>query len=468
MIPIEFPSTFSYHIPTANEKFLTYFPHSGFHNQRIELENALLLAYYLNRTLILPPVYLRNPAFPWSIFDKMYSRLLLQTKHGLEYCHSIRPGEPLPTECLSYHRWTTVPWTFFYTELKDLTAKTNGQLRIIFRDDDDLSFEWIRVTLNLQNEDDIYFYKDYSPFDYRVYDLPESTTPLKRYTHRVELDSLMNINQTVLHFGSLFGTYRVLAQKEDHQQVFQWIRQAMIFTNSHLVDTADQIVAQLGGPGAYVGIHLRVGDGLFKTRGSIHVDDIYHQLVNEYTDLTRTELEKRYDKHHNEDRKENEGYETRQIPMHNEKLQQQQVQEVEPTKESIIVQHPTTIAQRLGPKPSTLRMKCQPTDGRNDAFSQTVIFIATDCPHPREHPLLRKIFETFPCTFVLDDFVDDLDKLGQIYMKKDNIKLEPWLIPMVDAVIASKGHTFYGTTSSTFSTYIERQLHPAYTNQPIK
>lgn len=41
----------SYDIPST--KFLSYVPHSGFHNQRIELENALTLSRLLNRTLLI-------------------------------------------------------------------------------------------------------------------------------------------------------------------------------------------------------------------------------------------------------------------------------------------------------------------------------------------------------------------------------------------------------------------------------
>ncbi len=33
------------------EKYLGFLPHSGFHNQRIALENALLLGFLLNRTV---------------------------------------------------------------------------------------------------------------------------------------------------------------------------------------------------------------------------------------------------------------------------------------------------------------------------------------------------------------------------------------------------------------------------------
>ncbi|KAG0300507.1 hypothetical protein BGZ97_003194 [Linnemannia gamsii] len=69
-------------------KYLTFLPHSGFHNQRTELENALLLARLLNRTLIMPKVYL-GPPMPWLSFNLLHSRLLYQTKIGLEHCRAI-------------------------------------------------------------------------------------------------------------------------------------------------------------------------------------------------------------------------------------------------------------------------------------------------------------------------------------------------------------------------------------------
>lgn len=69
-------------------KYLTFLPHSGFHNQRTELENALLLARLLNRTLIMPKVYPRPP-MPWMTFHQLHERLLYQPKIGLEHCCAI-------------------------------------------------------------------------------------------------------------------------------------------------------------------------------------------------------------------------------------------------------------------------------------------------------------------------------------------------------------------------------------------
>ncbi|KAI8084401.1 uncharacterized protein B0P05DRAFT_535430 [Gilbertella persicaria] len=453
ILPVIHPDPFDYHTPTKDEKYVTYLPHSGFHNQRIELENALLLAAYLNRTLLLPSVYLGNPAFPWLRFDKMYERLLLQTKNGLDYCSQLRQDEPWPSECLNYPRWTSVPWTFFYdlTELKQ-------HVRIIFRDD--LSLEWIQANLDVK-QDDIYLFKDYSPFDYRIYDLPESRTPLTRFVNRIELDTLEAIQEKVLFFGSVFGSYRVLAQTPEHREWLKLIRKTMIFSNPTLMTAASRIVEKLGGVGSFVGIHIRVGDGLFKVRASIQIDDIFHRLVDDYTDLTESELESYYDSQHDQDRKENNEYEIRQLREDSQHL-------TGGFDKPIRVQHPENIQKSMGPASSELSVLCTPGDGRNDRFAKTTVFIATDCPHPRTHPLLRKIFSTFPCAFVLSDFKDDLTELDKIEVIQDKVKLESYLIPMVDAMIAAQGHVFYGTNASTFSTYIQRQLHPVYTNQPIE
>ncbi|CAG8698800.1 7758_t:CDS:2 [Rhizophagus irregularis] len=43
---------------SKNERFMTYLPHGDIFQQKDELENAVILAYSLNRTLIIPPIIL--------------------------------------------------------------------------------------------------------------------------------------------------------------------------------------------------------------------------------------------------------------------------------------------------------------------------------------------------------------------------------------------------------------------------
>ncbi|KAI8876549.1 hypothetical protein K501DRAFT_279300 [Backusella circina FSU 941] len=74
------------------EKYITFLPHSGLHNQRIELVNAAVLAKALNRTLILPQINIgkgiywhegtMNPACLEVIFNNIQPKEAL--KAGLE------------------------------------------------------------------------------------------------------------------------------------------------------------------------------------------------------------------------------------------------------------------------------------------------------------------------------------------------------------------------------------------------
>ena len=72
-----------------NEKFITYLPHSGFHNQRISLENAIFLSYYLNRTLILPPIIVLKgiPHIYATNFDDLYHDLAKLNSHSNNFTH---------------------------------------------------------------------------------------------------------------------------------------------------------------------------------------------------------------------------------------------------------------------------------------------------------------------------------------------------------------------------------------------
>ncbi|KAI8377423.1 CigA protein [Radiomyces spectabilis] len=451
-IAVIFPDPFAFHQPTPGEKYITYLPHSGFHNQRIELENALLLASYLNRTLLLPPVFLGNPAMPWLRYEKMYERLLLQTKRGLEHCPRFEPDESIPAECLNYFRWTSVPWSFFYD-----MGVFQDKVRIVQRND--LSLEWMYESLGL-TEKNVRFMRDMSPYEFRVYDNPASTTPLAKFVNRIELASLEAIQEPLIHFGSVFGTYRVLAQTEEHAELLRFIRTHMIFKNPVLVDTTARIVEQLGGVGSFVGLHIRVGDGLFKVRASINVDDIYHELVNKFTDLDVSQVKALEEYKHDQDRQENTDYEVRQL---------RKFRPLEDTAKPVEVHHPPAaeLEKVLGPRPE-IALPCQAANSVTEKFQKTVIYIATDASDPRNNPLLRKIFATFPCVFTLSDFAKELSDLQRIQVVEEKVKLTSYLIPMLDAMISAQGHTFFGTKDSTFSSYIERQLHPVYTNKEVK
>lgn len=454
-IPVEFPTPFQLHKPNVKtEKFLSYLPHSGFHNQRIELENALLLSAYLNRTLLVPPVYLASPAMPWLRYEKLHERLLFQTKNGLDHCVDLDSQElPLPSECLNNFRWTNVPWTFFYN-----MTEISQQVPVIFRPG--LDYQWLYKSFNL-NEQDVYFFKDMSPYEYQIHDDRATDLPLDRFNYKIDLTTLEDINHRVLHFGSMFGSYRILAETESHAQVLKNIRTNMIFRNPVLSGAAERIVSQLGGPNKFVGMHVRVGDGIFKLRASILVDDIFHQLVDQFTDLSVEQVEE-YEggiEQHNLDRTESTEYEIKLRSFHPVDESANYTKPIGQGNNKNIFDQEPDIASRL---------KCQQGDDVTNRFRSTVVYIATDAPDPRNHPLLRKIFKVFPCTFILSDFMNELDDIKLLQVVEERVKLESYLIPMVDAMISAHGHTFLGTPHSTFTSYIERQLHPVYTGKQVQ
>ncbi|GAB5592003.1 hypothetical protein Unana1_06903 [Umbelopsis nana] len=436
-----------------DEQFLAYLPHSGFHNQRIELENAFLLANYLNRTLLLPPVYLWSLAMPWLRFAKCYERLLLQSKRGLSHCKNIPSSLPAPPECLNYDTWTSVPWSFFY----NMDGFTK-HVRFIQRYD--LSHEWMYENLHIKKSD-IHFEEDMTPFDFRVYDDPESKTPLGRFKNRIDLATLEAIPQKVLHFGSVFGSYRILAQTDEHAELHRSLRNNMIFRNEYLLRATDAVVSKIGGVKGFAGLHIRVGDGLFARKKTITIDDVYHELVNQFTNLTQAEVEK-IDYTHMDDRLEDEEYEVKRYRWNTDSKVPTGIQE------PLVVQHPPDEElQRTLQQITPIRMNCAQHHGKTATFL-TPIYLATDAPKPRENPLFRKLFDTFPCVFVLDDFKQDLDELTRLEVVEDGVNLASYLIPMVDAMIAAHGHTFLGTKDSTFSSYIERYLHPVYIGEEVK
>ncbi|KAG0282026.1 hypothetical protein BGZ96_000900 [Linnemannia gamsii] len=401
-----------------SERYLAYLPHSGFHNQRITLENALLLANYLNRTLLVPPVFL-GPATEWRPFDILLRRLLLQTKRGLDHCGRIGKSDPLPAECLNYYSWTTVEWDFFY-DMEKINKVQPWKYR------PDHSFAWMETNLGIDRLKDIHIVYDQAHYDYQIYDDPESTFPLNRnrYLRKLELKDLSDVKERVLHMGSLFATGRVLAELPEHKTFQQYLRRSMILSTPILTKTSNAIVDKLGGLGSFVGLHLRVGDGMFVQPAPTNIENMFDSLVN-ITGIT---------------------------PI--------------PNYQAFPASTPGDSAA-AGDSTSRSRSGPERLDGtqckarKSEGGKYTAIYIATDGVYPRRNKLFRKLFDHFPCIFTLDDFSDHLAELKDM-KNYDGVGLSKDLIPMVDAVVSAKGSHFLGTPKSTFSTYVSKQLHPAF------
>ncbi|KAG0353954.1 hypothetical protein BC939DRAFT_404664 [Gamsiella multidivaricata] len=416
-----------------NENYLAYLPHSGFHNQRITLENALLLAKYLNRTLLVPPVFL-GPATEWRLFDILQRRIMLQTKRGLDHCGMVPKGDPLPAECLNYYSWTAVEWDFFY-DMEKIRKKQPWIRR------SDHSWAWMEAHLGIDRTKDVYVIDDRAHYDYQIYDDLNSATPLNtaRYLRRLDVKELADRKERVVHMGSLFATGRVLAELPENKAYQIFLRRTMILSTPILAKTSDAIVSKLGGLGTFVGLHLRVGDGMFVEPAPVNIENMFKSLVNitgitpipNYQVLpTPAPAGQDENNHHDHDHNNNEE---------------------------------ETLTTRPAPERLTFG-ECQARKAKDGKYM--IIYIATDGVYPRRNILFRKLFDHFPCIFTLDDFSEHLVELKEM-KNVDGVGLSKDLIPMVDAVVSAKGRYFFGTPKSTFSTYVSKQLHPVFVESVI-
>jgi len=94
-----------------------------------------------------------------------------------------------------------------------------------------------------------------------------------------------------------------------------------------------------------------------------------------------------------------------------------------------------------------------------------LVFLATDAVQPRHDAKFRDLWKHLPCTFTLAEILDDKDPqwshMDQYRTSHTGQSMRKYLIPLIDALVASQGEKFVGTKGSTFSGYINR-LHKSY------
>ncbi|CAH1761100.1 7012_t:CDS:1, partial [Entrophospora sp. SA101] len=450
-----------------DEKFLAYYTHSGYHNQRVGLENALLLAKILNRTLLMPPALLGTP-LPWIRFDKMYERLFLATKKGLQHCPKVPRDFPLPAECLNYYSYTRVSWDF----LLEMEPIRESQ-KIIDRFDH--SYEWIEENLNLDISKDVRFIRDNKLWDYRIFDTTGSRIDdSNKFTRFLYTDKLKEDPKKLIHFGSLFGSLRVVPEKPSNMQYLKFIRKHLVPNNELVLKATESIVNKLGGVGNFIGLHIRATDGFFMKYARLNIDHIYHNLTNTFTKLTPEEIDVLEGGTHEKDILIDESVDLGEYNPHgnknkvaqvNNKLKKRDINDNDKLKIRDIQNMNDNNKLKIR---GSQNIKCKKSLHPSDSGVNTVIFLATDIKSPRSNHLLFKFFNTFPCVFVLGDFEEDLTEILRIMNSDDLTPLADYLIPMLDALISSEGHSFYGTGKSTFSKYIKDTLYPISKGQELE
>ncbi|KAI8342921.1 hypothetical protein BC941DRAFT_409930 [Chlamydoabsidia padenii] len=460
---------------TAEEKYLAYLPYSRFSNQRGTLLNAALLAKHLDRTLVIPPMFL-GYANGWSPGPLLYTVLehmtdpRLQDKcfdnHGqlVSEQPTLGPNEPYLYGCANFTAYAMVPWSAV-TDLNLLTKpEEEGGLGIKIIERSDMSIASLRQELDLKNDKDMYLMKDSSRYQWHFYqDDGNPIKPNPRYKNEVSLDQLGEYKQRLLHFYGIFGFDRIRLTSPESEEYRLRIQRALLFNHPSITDASSIILDQLLGglektrsdiipldsshaksntkvpSPRFVAAHVRAGDADFLKGLKDRVPDFVRQLwaIKTGTETIANDL----------------------IGNTNSKLAGATITQP-PSSSSPLPKAPAHIKKQLGHLKLKDRLK------RCASLDQMVLYIATDAPSPRTNPDLAPIFDAFPCTFVMADFDTTwYEPLTTIKSTLDPHKsLADHLVMFVDAGVCAWAERFIGTRTSTFSNYIIQNRH-AIVNQ---
>ena len=422
--------------PEPPAKFLAYLPHSGFHNQRIALENALVLARLLNRTLLLPPVRL-GAALAYAPFDDLYDMAANATKAGLGHCVStIHRSSASHPECEDYESYTHIPWGW----LVDFPAIQRTQPLLPGWDFTDA---WLQHQLNLTTND-IFRLKDESRHQHAFQDFVARRPPVRtrKFSEPVHLAALARRPERLLMLGSLFSSSRLHLRAKTNMRVRKQVREKMVFTNPHLANVTDAIRAALGG--TYLAVHLRIGDGYFEVNALEIVRRSWWKLLQVGLGFSDDEIVSLEEAAFPEE-------DTFEPPV------------FAPDLPALRSPHPP-----LPPFPSNASpiagFSCRGLlhTAPNLMRLNAPLYISTDALSPTLNPLLWRFLRTFPCTFFLEDFTEQTHPLGVLRSEMDGVPLGSFLMPFVDAMVAGQAYQVIGTESSTFSAFVTDVLWRRY------
>ncbi|KAF9968564.1 hypothetical protein BGZ70_002468 [Mortierella alpina] len=379
----------------------------------------------------------------------------------------------------------------------------------------------------LRSEGDVLFFDDANLYDYRFTEDPrsvESKRTRSKYLEEFTVDWLAQRPERLIHLGSIFGSGRVIIETLQSKAWLQMIRDHLILRTDILQTTSQRIVDKIRGQqdeedrperdssrhdpydAGFVGVHIRMSDGHFSLSARDTIETIRQELMwqmgitdgqsreKEEEDASglrpssddmgsRPTTKKRRERlsieqcrtraiRHRQVLKEQlvQLERQRQEYLEQQRLQQQQQQQQQEEENQQGHQHGPSAEHHDGSspriqafEPPTFARPMAEAPGRRSNGRFTPIYLATDAYHPRSNPIFDRLFETFECVFTLDDFAEDLAGLKRFRNPEDGTLMTKFLIPMVDAMVVAKAGAFFGTPASTFSTYIQKQLRPAYT-----
>lgn len=411
--------------PRQQEKFLTYLPHSGLHNQRIALINGIVLAKALNRTLIMPELNLGTATY-WRPTSLLPYRL---DECGDESVHvapavkdrKLKDGRRKAwwsSNCFDYRNYLpmAVDWVFDLTAVHEMGVKTlqRQDMRLDY-------FERVwSVPRDERNQSLVYQVMDNSRYSYQIVDDGSSTdyeiSTSTKFNETHSLQQLGKHQEPFMIFNSLFGSDRLaLPSGGVWARTRESLRQEMGVSHPWVVNASQSAMGRLGGAGAYIGVHIRMGDGVFKVMQDDTMAQVRQQLIQrQHDDTTLNE---------------------------------------------------TTLTHIQSLDSKDRLSACLEVQSSHHHHRLGLIYMTTDAPSP--HTTLPHLFEEFVCLFALGDFKDIVDSTLQLqpplldhrHHQDASVPTTQGeiLLPLIDGEIASQASFFVPTPGSTFSGYIEHR-----------
>ncbi|CAO3611999.1 unnamed protein product [Cunninghamella blakesleeana] len=503
MLPPSFSNKFN-----DDEKFLTFFTHSGFQNQLIQVENGILLAWYLNRTLILPKALL-GEAFGWSYFKKLQLEHQLRDRSTSEDCEEyIDDIDYWLINCPNRNNYATVPFDTIF----DLSwAKQH--VKIIVREE--TSNEWLKTNLNIHtNEDedeleygsyvngDILYFKGEQRYDYRIFDTPRKSQRLGKYAEALNIYELRRRKEKLIHFTSLFGSGKLPIRRPEHYEFLRSLQRSITYRHPAVLKLTDVVVDQLGGPGNYIGLHVRSGDGWFVNA----LPDTVRTIVSQIDKAVQSKNDQ-----HQQTQQQTLLFDPNNMnhPFISNKQEEDEEGSTQP--QSLSTSASITINDVYHQNGIPNLEKCVAAAKNGEV---TLIYLATDAREPRKNEAFDLLWQSYPCTFTIhdilsnnnnphyqpynsntkndnnnNDMLDDEDLtiedndieevtkalnespgwsiLDRERNPSTGSSMRKFLLPLVDASISSRGWFFIGSKGSTFSGYIHR-IHDIYWSETKK
>ena len=463
-LPFSSPALTQIHQPNPqvqpDEKFLSYLPHSGFHNQRIALENALVLARLLNRTLLVPPVRFGRRAIPYRSFtvlqdavDGNYTDYLCKlsesaangsgtaTVQGTFLDFPDIPDRCTPKKKRKPDTYTYLPWGWI-TEF-DFIRQLQPTIQTLSS-----THPWLPPRFSI-DADDVLVIPDKSKYQYRFVDgiaanhssnLRTSTNAT--YSEDIALILLANHPAKLIRLGSLFGSRRLKLSDPAHKAIRKQIRRHMTLKHPLLQDLSTDIVTQIAGSeSGFLGAHLRCNDSYFLETATEHSRMIWWKLVHGILGLS---IER-----------------TRQLELGcsitgNDSRPLPHKQYISPSKYPIHL--PLDYGTLAVGVDSTRKCKGELHTDPDLERLNIPLFIATDSndPHTDEHLSLFR--QTFPCVSFLGDFPREVEQTAAVRDPISGVEIGNMLVPFLDAMVVSRAARVVGTPHSTFSWYVQDVL----------